>query len=75
LAEIQDVERAFHRAAVLRRIGLNAIPVVGGREWTNKVIGQALTRGVLMATNGHLDWAAWEGAWASLQNTQALTVA
>lgn len=71
MAEINNVERAFQRAALLRRIGLSAIPVVGGREWADKVIDQALMRGVIITTNGHIDRTSWESAWSKLQGQQS----
>jgi hypothetical protein len=69
-AEMNDVERAYQNAVILRRIGLRAIGVVGGREWADKVIDQALLRGVLVTTNGHIDQTSWENAWAKLVETK-----
>src|SRR5690349_15533827 len=41
LAKTTDVERVATRAAILRRIGLNALAVVGGQEWTEAARQQA----------------------------------
>lgn len=67
LAEIHDVERAYARANILRRIGLNAMGVVGGREWAEKVMEQALLQGVVITTNGHIDSSSWTNAWDLVQ--------
>ncbi len=36
-AEQTDVERAVNRAAILRRIGIKALPVVAGKIWAKNV--------------------------------------
>ncbi len=62
LAEISDVERAVARADILRRIGLHALPVVTGREWTEEATASARERSVVMVTDGMIDAASWRQA-------------
>lgn len=64
LAEANDVERALTRAAVLERIGLHALPVVGGEEWTQDATTLARTRNVVMTMNGYIDKDSWQAAWS-----------
>lgn len=67
LAETNDVERAATRAAILRRIGLNALAVVGGEEWTDAAREQARREGVVTTTNGSIDPESWQAARAAIQ--------
>jgi len=67
LAEVNDVERASIRAAILRRIGLNALAVVGGEEWTDAARAEARREGVVTTTNGSIDPESWQAARASIQ--------
>lgn len=67
LAEVNDVERAATRAAILRRIGLNALAVVGGEEWTDTARAEARREGVVTTTNGSLDPESWQAARSSIQ--------
>jgi hypothetical protein len=62
LVEATDIERAVARAAVLRRIGLKALPVVSGREWAQGAPEMARERGVVLADNGRIDPASWQAA-------------
>lgn len=62
LAEVNDVERAATRAAILRRIGLNALAVVGGEEWTDAARAEARREGVVTTTNGSIDPESWQAA-------------
>ena len=64
LAEANDVERALKRAAVLERIGLHALPVVGGEEWTQDATTLARTHNVVMTMNGYIDKDSWQAAWS-----------
>ncbi len=68
LAEVNDVERAATRAAILRRIGLNALAVVGGEEWTDTAREQARSEGVITTTNGSIDPESWQAARSALRS-------
>jgi uncharacterized coiled-coil DUF342 family protein len=63
LAEISDVERAVARANILRKIGLQALPVVAGQAWTEEAVTAARAQGVVMTTDGQIDEASWQNAW------------
>lgn len=67
LAEVNDVERAATRAAILRRIGLNALAVVGGEEWTDAARAEARREGIVTTTNGSIDPESWQAARSSIQ--------
>ena len=60
LAEASDVVRAAARSAILRRIGLNALAVVGGKEWTDEARKLAKQSQVITTTNGRVDRLSWE---------------
>ncbi len=62
LAEEHDVERAATRSEILRRIGLNALGAVGGKEWTNAAVASAQQLGVVTTTNGRTDRISWAAA-------------
>ena len=62
LAEEHDVERAATRSEILRRIGLNALGIVGGKEWTDAAVASAQQLGVVTTTNGRIDRASWAAA-------------
>ncbi|MFN8494378.1 MAG: hypothetical protein U0350_42655 [Caldilineaceae bacterium] len=68
LAETNDVERAATRAAILRRIGLNALAVVGGEEWTDAARQEARREGVVTTTNGAIDPESWQFARSDLHS-------
>jgi len=54
--EPDDVERAVEKAKILRRVGIWAIPFVGGAEWASPdVKEQALKQRVLCATDAKLE--------------------
>jgi hypothetical protein len=55
-----DVERAVNRANILRKIGLNALAVVAGREWKDDMAEMARNAGVVMTTNGRVDRTSWQ---------------
>ncbi len=61
-AEPNDMERAIARAAVLRDLGLKALPVVAGREWTEGLPELARQQGVVLTANGRVDKASWQAA-------------
>lgn len=62
-AEQNDVLRAVNRAAILRRIGVTALPVVGGNNgWTDGLPEIALQKGVVMMTGMRFDKASWKAA-------------
>jgi len=67
LAESNDVERAQTRAAILRRIGIKALPVVGGREWTSAATELADAQGVVRTTNGSIDPISWQAAKSKIE--------
>lgn len=62
LAEKQDVERAAVRSEILRRIGLKAIGITGGKEWTSEAREAAEQYHVATTTNGRVDRSSWENA-------------
>ena len=62
LAEETDVDRAVERANILRKIGLNALPVVAAREWAAGIPEMACERKVVMTTNGRIDEDSWQAA-------------
>jgi len=61
-AEMKDVERAYRRAEILRRIGLQAVPVVAGMEWDGQALMQAQALGVAIASNGQVNFDSWRAA-------------
>lgn len=66
LAEKHDVERAIARAGILRRIGLQALPVVAGVNWVDGLKEEALQQGVVMVNDKLLDSASWDAALAKM---------
>ena len=62
MAERQDVERAATRSAILRRIGLKAVAVTGGKEWTSEAREIAEQLHVATTTNGRVDRSSWDNA-------------
>jgi hypothetical protein len=54
-----DISRAAERAAILRRLGVNALPVAGGKEWTDEARRLAQIERVVTTTNGVLDRTSW----------------
>ena len=54
--EAEDVERAVEKAKILRKVGIWAIPFVGGAEWASPELKeQALKQNVLCATDAKLE--------------------
>ena len=68
LAEETDVDRAVERANILRKIGLNALPVVAAREWAAGIPEMACDRKVVMTTNGRIDEDSWQAAVTDISN-------
>jgi len=68
LAEIDDVQRALARAAILQKLGLRALPIVGSEEWTDSATELARAERVVRATNGYLDPESWQAAWSYVPN-------
>jgi hypothetical protein len=66
LAEVGDVARASTRAAILRRIGLQTLAVVGGKNWTDAATEQARTAKVVIVSDGQIDIDSWRQARAQL---------
>ena len=66
LAEKHDVERALARANILRRIGLQALPVVAGVKWVDGLKEEALREGVVIVNDKQLDSASWHAALAKM---------
>ena len=54
LVDLNDVERAIERAALLRRAGLPAIPVVGGKRLTRGAAASVAERRVVLSKGGEL---------------------
>jgi hypothetical protein len=67
LAEVNDVERASNRAAILRKIGLPALLIVAGREWSAEAADLAQSRKVVVTSNGRIDVDSWQQALESEQ--------
>ena len=63
LAEKHDVERANQRAQILRQVGVPALPIVGGREWTTEAKEAAQADKVITAIEGLIDNDLWQAAW------------
>ncbi len=54
--EAEDVERAVEKAKILRKVGVWAVPFVGGAEWASPELKeQALKQNVLCATDAKLE--------------------
>ncbi len=62
LAQLNDVERAQQRANVLRRLGLTALAVAAGNEWTDDAATVAQEVGVVRVTNGSINFDSWQNA-------------
>lgn len=60
--DVNIVERAQHRAVVLRRIGLPVVAVVAGTEWDDQALIQAQTLGVAIALHGQVNADSWHKA-------------
>ncbi|MCS7010111.1 MAG: hypothetical protein NZL98_01915, partial [Anaerolineales bacterium] len=50
----QDVERAWERAALLRRAGLQALAVAAGHRWTQGAEQVAERKGVILQKDGQI---------------------
>ncbi|MCX7689159.1 MAG: hypothetical protein N2045_14500, partial [Fimbriimonadales bacterium] len=50
----QDVERAWERAALLRRAGLQALAVAAGHRWTEGAEKEAERKGVVLQKDGQI---------------------
>jgi hypothetical protein len=55
-----DLDRAINRAAVLRQIGLQAIPVVAAKVWTDELRAAASQQGVAIVDEYRADKTSWE---------------
>jgi phage shock protein A len=62
LAQLNDIERAQQRAIVLRRLGLDALAVAAGNEWTDDAATVAQEMGVVRVTNGSINFDSWQNA-------------
>ncbi|NOX60891.1 MAG: hypothetical protein GXP42_02920 [Chloroflexi bacterium] len=62
LAEKNDVERALLRAELLRRLGFQALPVVGGKVWDKQAEALAKEQGVVRVHDLNLDDESWNEA-------------
>jgi cell division protein FtsB len=67
LVEDNDIERAVQRSMLLQRIGLPALPVVGGKEWTESAAQAARAQGVVIVNDHQLEDASWQMAWGKWQ--------
>jgi uncharacterized protein (UPF0335 family) len=54
LMDVEDVERAVRRAALLRKANLFALPVVAGEEVTERALQMAEGRGVILVKDGRI---------------------
>jgi hypothetical protein len=61
-AEPHDLDRAANRAAILRKIGLHAFPVVAAKEWIDALRAEALQRKIAIVHDYHTDKASWQSA-------------
>jgi len=61
-AEQTDVERATKRAAILRSIGLPALPVVAGINWPSDTVNEAHKSGVVIVRDMSADQTSWQEA-------------
>jgi len=61
-AELTDIERAVTRAAILRSIGLKALPVVSGIIWPSDMVAKAHREGVVCVKDMALDKVSWREA-------------
>ena len=53
---LRDLERAVLRAGYLARTGRQVLPAIGGEEVLAHVEKEAMARGVIVATDGHVTW-------------------
>ncbi len=67
LVEENDIERAVQRSMLLRRIGQPAVPVVGGKKWTESATQAARDQGVVVVNDHQLEDASWQEAWDKWQ--------
>lgn len=58
--EKRDIDRAVARAAILRRIGVNAVSVVGGQVWLEPVISEAKQARVVTIHDEIVDDESWQ---------------
>lgn len=62
LAELSDVERAVTRAAILRKMGLTALPAVSGKEWLDEATTLATEQCVIQVINLQVEADTWTAA-------------
>jgi regulator of replication initiation timing len=62
LVEKHDVERAERRAKILRRVGIQALPVAAGEVWGEGAESSARLFGVVIFEDGQPDWTSWQKA-------------
>ncbi len=62
LTETSDVERAVARAAILRRLELNVLPVAAGYEWAKGVPELARAQRVVLIGDRQVDSDSWQAA-------------
>ncbi len=65
--EANDLERAIKRATILRKIGLTALPVVAGKEWTEDLTKQAIEQGVVVVLDRQIEPASWNRALSEIE--------
>jgi hypothetical protein len=63
-----DLQEAAQAAHILRSIGLKALGVVAGVEWTDRLRRQALDLGVVIVNDLRLDKYSWQAALGLLRN-------
>jgi hypothetical protein len=67
----EDVDRAFDRATILQRLGLLAVPLAAGEEWSDDVKSLAESKRVAMRTDGMIDDQSWQAALAEAERRVA----
>ena len=65
-AEQSDIDRAINRAAVLRKLGLQAIPVVAAKVWSEPLVAEALTHHTVIVDEFKVNKDSWQAALALL---------
>jgi len=61
-AEEGDLKRAVERAGILASIGVEALPVVAGKEWAEGLPEQAIERGAVIVRDKRVDRTSWQKA-------------
>lgn len=65
-AEQSDIDRAINRTAVLRKLGLQAIPVVAAKVWSEPLVAEALIHHTVIVDEFKVNKDSWQAALALL---------